>query len=337
MVVRYSGGQQAGHTVCYNGIRHVFSNFGSGSLRGLPTYWSEHCTVDPVGIINELNVLTKQGINPILYIDGNAPVTTPYDKYDNQESYSQCQNGTCGVGVGSTYQREADWFSLTFNDLFYPKVMEHKLHQIKTLYYDRKTSFEELEFEVAMNLIRKSANVKLVHKIPQTDNLIFEGSQGLLLDQHYGFFPNVTRSNTGTTNIVGMGFSPDLYLITRAYQTRHGNGYMTNEDIPHGIISDPNETNQSHEFQGEFRRSILDLDLLLYGISKDTYIRENIHNSTLVITCLDHLIPNNEYRLTYNGKVFSYQGEYSFICAINHALGVGKVLTNRTPYSNIIR
>src|SRR5574343_932195 len=78
LVVRYSGGQQAGHTVCLNGIRHVFSNFGSGSLRGLPTYWSEHCTVDPVGIMNELNILTEQGINPILYIDGNAPVTTPY-------------------------------------------------------------------------------------------------------------------------------------------------------------------------------------------------------------------------------------------------------------------
>ena len=57
LVVRFSGGQQAGHTVVYNGMRHTFSNFGSGTLRGAPTFWSKYCTMDPIGIKNEHSVL----------------------------------------------------------------------------------------------------------------------------------------------------------------------------------------------------------------------------------------------------------------------------------------
>src|SRR5690606_12238557 len=79
IVVRFSGGHQAGHTVVLNGVRHVFSNFGSGTLRGAPTYWAKYCTVNPIGIINELDSLIKKGITPKLYIDEKCPITTPYD------------------------------------------------------------------------------------------------------------------------------------------------------------------------------------------------------------------------------------------------------------------
>jgi adenylosuccinate synthase len=57
LVIRFCGGQQAGHTVAANGLRHVFSNFGAGTLRGVPTYFSRFCTIDPVGMINELNAV----------------------------------------------------------------------------------------------------------------------------------------------------------------------------------------------------------------------------------------------------------------------------------------
>jgi adenylosuccinate synthase len=64
MVVRFSGGHQAGHTVEYKNKRHVFANFGSGSLRGNPTYWSKHCTVEPLGLFNELDILNRRGVLP---------------------------------------------------------------------------------------------------------------------------------------------------------------------------------------------------------------------------------------------------------------------------------
>jgi adenylosuccinate synthase len=62
IVIRYSGGQQAGHTVMYNGVKHIHSNFGSGSLRGVPTYFSEHTTIYPVTIARELKVLKGKGV-----------------------------------------------------------------------------------------------------------------------------------------------------------------------------------------------------------------------------------------------------------------------------------
>jgi adenylosuccinate synthase len=68
-VIRFSGGHQAGHTVVTDDTRHVFSNFGSGTLRGVPTYWSKFCTVEPIGLLNELDALKIKGYNPILYID----------------------------------------------------------------------------------------------------------------------------------------------------------------------------------------------------------------------------------------------------------------------------
>jgi len=101
-------------------------------------------------------------------------------------------------------------------------------------------------------------------------------------------------------NIASMDDNIHVYLVTRAYQTRHGNGIMTNENIPHNILIDTNETNITNEYQGIFKRSLLDLDLLLYAIDKDDYIR-NAVNKTLVITCLDHI--ENEYRFTLDGNI----------------------------------
>ena len=84
LVIRFSGGQQAGHHVVLpDGPEHVFSNFGSGTLQGIPTYWSKYCTVDPVGILNELDILKDKGVEPKLYIDSFCPVTTPYEKTFN--------------------------------------------------------------------------------------------------------------------------------------------------------------------------------------------------------------------------------------------------------------
>ncbi len=67
IVVRFSGGQQAGHTVYKDRkVSHVFSNFGSGSFRKVPTFWSRFCTMDPVGILNELSILKTKNVNPLL-------------------------------------------------------------------------------------------------------------------------------------------------------------------------------------------------------------------------------------------------------------------------------
>ncbi|MCI5224910.1 MAG: adenylosuccinate synthase, partial [Candidatus Electrothrix sp. AR4] len=235
LVIRFSGGQQAGHTVVVgDGLRHVFSNFGSGTLQGAPSFFSKFCTVEPVGIINELEALLEKGVEPKLFIDARCPVTTPYDITYNQR---HCPHGSCGVGVGATVNREERYYSLTFADLFYPWVLKTRLEQIKTFYRDGA----DVSDVALNNFLECCAIVTDSSLIQQTDGLpvgsysdhIYEGSQGLLLDPHYGFFPYVTRSNTGTTNVVSLSGKNDIeiYLVTRAYQTRHGKGPMSNEAL----------------------------------------------------------------------------------------------------------
>lgn len=209
LVVRFSGGQQAGHTVVHNGIRHVFSNFGSGTLRGVSTYWSKFCTVDPIGIVNELTDLIKKGLDPFLMIDSKCPVTTPYDARYNQ--IVDESNGTCGVGVGSTIKREEDHYSLTFGDIYNPWILNNKLDSIKNYYVTLKLDLTR--FMECIDIIKNDdTHIRCLYNIPTGYDYIYEGSQGLLLDKNIGFFPNVTRSNTGSKNILSIFGAPFIWL-----------------------------------------------------------------------------------------------------------------------------
>ncbi len=325
LVVRYSGGQQAGHTVVKNEVRHIFSNFGSGSLNGNSTYWSNHCTVDPIGINNELQVLGSKECRPILYIDPKCPITTPYDKLFNQ--FVSKVHGTVGVGVGATWQREEDFYSLLAEDLYYPSIVEMKLKLIKRYY--QLDDIDLSYFMESIEVIKNYAHIT-ISSCP-ISQLIYEGSQGLLLDPKIGFFPHVTRSRTGTANIDPDDF-PHLYAVTRAYQTRHGIGPMTNEEIPHTISKNPLETNVYNEYQGELRISLLDLDLLEYGIEKDLMLR--MHRNTLVITCLDHI--NSDLRLTYRSKIHKFKTQRDFVLMVNDILMFDQVLISRSDKSEQI-
>ena len=320
LCVRFSGGQQAGHRVVVGKIDHVFSNFGSGTLQGVPTYWSKYCTIDPIGILNELDVLKSKGIKPILYLDSHCPVTTPFDKHVNK--YNDCihQHGTCGVGVGQTWQREKDRYSLMVYDLQHPWILKEKLKLLTDNYYTEIKNKESLTeyFLYDCSELLRSVYICNYPDMLKYKRILFEGSQGLLLDQNFGFFPHVTRSNTGLKNVVEMlnGEIPKVWLVTRAYQTRHGNGPMSNESILFSI-NNHHEHNRDNKFQGRFRISPLDLDLLKYAIGKDEYIIRAKKN--LVITCLDVM---EEYILTINGKIFRYETEDRFIETIAMHLGI---------------
>lgn len=332
LVVRFSGGHQAGHTVNCNGVRHVFSNFGSGTIRGIPTYWSKFCTIDPVGIIREMEILKQQNISPTLFIDQDCPIVTPYDKFKNQIEAIHNENGSCGVGFGTTIEREENLCSFTFGDLMkYPEVAAIKF-QLVGRYYKWIADNNDLEeFKSCCDKLRESPNVKIPDRDAINDgydNYIFEGSQGLLLDKDIGFFPHVTRGNTGTKNLLRIASLPELYLVTRAYQTRHGNGPMTNEGAGHNIKIDTQETNQTNTYQGPFRRSVLDLDLLLYGMEKDEGI--NRLDKNLVITCLDHVVGN--WKFTLGGKLNVCSSEDVFVDKIKTALGIhGEAIRFSSP------
>ncbi|WP_417908826.1 adenylosuccinate synthetase [Candidatus Electronema sp. PJ] len=323
LVIRFSGGQQAGHTVVAQGLRHVFSNFGSGTLQGAVSYFSRFCTIEPIGLCNELAALLAKGVQPLLYIDAQCPVTTPYDIARNRQHHP---HGSCGVGVGDTINREEQHYSLTFADLFSPWILATRLDLLRTFFYKEYAEASVDAFLDCCKQIVNSPYIRKTHGLPLGfSNHIYEGSQGLLLDQHVGFFPYVTRANTGTTNAVALYGSTELevYLVTRAYQTRHGDGPMSNEHLPHNIKANPQETNICNSYQGEFRRSLLDVSLLEYAISRDELIRTS-QQRHLVITCLDHV--RDEYRFTWQGRIICCANAAEFVSRIAGKLGFSSVL-----------
>jgi len=324
LVVRFSGGHQVGHTVAIGAfLRHVFSNFGSGTLLGVPTYWSEYCTLSPTGILKEGNALRGMGIEPKLFINANAMITTPFDILQNRSLEEKNNHGSVGVGFGTTIQRNEDHFHLYARDLLYPKIRDEKLRLIINTYYklnfDPKAEHQHAvtkrlynDFLIACDDLveRYDIDDDFLKFVNDDYELIFEGSQGIMLDTNYGFFPHVTRSNTTSMNAIELiekyklpAFSDaTTYYITRAYQTRHGNGHMTNEGLDTNYIKEnPNETNLEG-FQGEFRKSVLDMDLLKYAISCDRYHNpDSFTKKKLVITCLDQ-VPDN-IPVTVNGNL----------------------------------
>lgn len=321
--VRFSGGHQVGHTVVSKekGVRHVFSNFGSATLRGKVTYWSKGCTVCPVGLTKEASVLRGKGVEPGILINAECPVVTPMDRDANRSSERKRANGSCGVGFGATLQREEDFYSLRFVDLFYPEVLRERLRNIAG-YYGR--SLDEVEgmdgFMESCEEVVKAWWARMVEgEQDLSGGCIFEGSQGMLLDQNRGFFPNVTRSNTGSDNVPVPADEVEWFLVTRAYQTRHGKGFMTNEDKPHNIEANPEETNVTNEWQGEFRRSLLDVSLLQYAMRRDERIR-NAKCRNLVVTCMDHV--ENEHRFVYKGEVVTCSSAEKFVAGVSALLGI---------------
>ncbi len=241
-----------------------------------------------------------------------------------------------GVGFFETLRREQNHFSIKALDLKYPEVLYTKLDMLDKYYY-RISNNSQIslkndiqEFKDACQWIVDCENTVIVTGPEFESKLIYEGSQGLLLDQDIGFFPHCTPSNVGSKYFVDNNIETEYFLVTRAYQTRHGNGPMT----IHGDfkpLNNPNETNASDGYQGKFRKSMLDLDLISYGIRKDGGF--NNKNSTIVITCLEHM---PKFVFWYKDREMEFTTKEEFCQAITKKLGFSKyVMCENHNFSDI--
>ena len=303
LVVRFNGGHQVGHTVRVGDLLHAFSNFGSGSLQNVPTYWTEYCTVNPVAVIKEGLALLEKGIIPKVYYNANAMVTTPFDIVRNINEDLGKGHGTVGVGFGNTVKRTEEHYRLYVRDLLFPAIRDAKLKNIMN-YYGYTTPLNakmQQHYDTFVDSCTKFVEkYDVVENYKQLDkfgcDLIFEGGQGILLDMEYGFFPHVTRSYTTSRNAVEFirnngltDKSIETYYVSRTYQTRHGNGPMTNEGMDISYITpNPIETNVDTGYQGVFRKSVLDYDLLKYALRCDLHHNPD-SKKMIVFTCLDQV------------------------------------------------
>lgn len=327
-VVRFSGGPQAAHRIVLpDGPEHIFSSYGSGTLRGIPTVLTKEVLVNPIALLNEFDVLlTKCETKPQLYINRQCPIITPYDIAWNRQSKER-SNGTCGSGIFATVRRERAGCHFWFEDLYSGRrIIRMKLEQVARFYrkMKRPPDHDKMFLDTCDEMLEREAAYINHGRMYQLR--IYEGSQGLLLDQNYGFFPHVTPSNTGFTNIP-QSARDEVFLVTRAYQTRHGNGPMS-PIIENKIKNEPNEKNFKNEYQGEFRKTLLDLDLLLYAMEKDPNIRV-MSRRHLFMTCMDHV--EEERRMFYDGNMFEAGDESNFWMKVHNVLGTKDVFTSRGP------
>lgn len=293
VVIRFSGGQQAAHTVMIDNQKHVHSSFASGALRGLPSYFTEHCTIHPTFLLNEQEELkTKQG-NIDLHIHPLAKVTTPFDVWQNRTNARNLEHGTCGKGVGATMKRNESPYKLLAIDLIAPREM--LIEKLKNIayYYGFTEEQGREDLHTFLDAIDK-INWKIddYTYLNSFNHLIFEGSQGILLDMDHGVFPHVTYASTTSKNAYEVCKflkieEIEMYYVTRAYATRHGNGWMSNEKQIH-LKNNEEETCTFNEFQKDLRFGELDYDLLNYALQLDgAYIAST--KKHLVVTCLDQL------------------------------------------------
>jgi adenylosuccinate synthase len=143
------------------------------------------------------------------------------------------------------------------------------------------------------------------------DNLIFEGSQGIMLDMNHGIFPNVTYANTTSKNAIEISKKLnikdiEIYYVTRCYQTRHGIGWMSGKDLM-GEVNNPDETNVLGEWQGEFRIKEIDYDLLNYAIGIDNIYSGGLPKN-LVVTCLDQ---RTNFKFEYHKLVVNFNNIFN--------------------------
>lgn len=359
LVVRMNGGAQAGHTVATpDGQRHVFSHFGSGSFAGASTLLSRFFVCNPLLFVKEQGVLAGKSVRPEVYADARAAVTTPYDMMINQiaeETRGNGRHGSCGVGFGETIERHGHAeYALSCADLQDKAALTNKLRSIRDLWVPARLAalgIASLSEQWQARISGDGAMQKFLDdtefflqetKIVSGDflaktgkHIVFEGAQGLLLDQERGWFPHVTRSHTGVRNALALAAEGAIdglkvFYATRAYTTRHGAGPLPHEQagLPYPRIVD--QTNVPNPYQGTLRFAWLDADLLAKTILQD--LADNTSGIRLeyglAVSCLDQI--EGEAVFVDKGNLQKAAPE-AFLAALKSRTGAGFLLGSTGP------
>lgn len=309
VVVRFNGGAQAGHTVVTpEGDRHVFGHFGSGTLLGVPTFLSQFFVCNPILFFKEWDQLIALGLRPIIYAHPQCLVTTFADMMINQtleEKRGKDRHGSVGVGFNETIERsQIAELKITMADLWnQPARLPGLIAEICERYakFRTGTSIDEPKMcEVFLKCCEAFAERIHPAGIGHCRDPIFEGAQGLLLDQsNKEFFPHLTRSNTGMKNVRALCAAAGItdvetYYVSRTYLTRHGAGPLPAEDPKMKFRDD---TNVPHDWQGTMRFAPLDTSSLAKRCAAD----HGGEGFKAVLTHCDQLAPSCKADLYVDG------------------------------------
>lgn len=295
-VVRFNGGAQAGHNVVTtDGRHHTFAQFGSGTFTpGVRTHLSRFVLVDPLALAAEATHLTAVGVPDALArltVDRDALLVTPYHRAANQVrelARGQDRHGSCGMGIGEAarYALAHPGDAPRVADCATPRVLARKLAALR----DRLTSdLDPLApkpsaaqssasppiadlcdaygaFAAAVPLVDSGYLTRVLRR----GRVVFEGAQGVLLDEWRGFHPYTTWSTTTFANAetllaeAGLRAQAAVRLgVVRTYMTRHGPGPFVTEDP---TLERPEPDNRDGRWQGVFRTGHFDAVAYRYAV-----------------------------------------------------------------------
>lgn len=253
VVVRSSGGHNAGHTVVVGNTKYVLHLIPSGIIhKDKLNIIGNGVVIAPDALIEEMEGLKKQGISfeGRFFISKRAHVIMPYHKTIDilrEELKGKKKIGTTGRGIGPTYADKAARSGIRICDLYEPEVFREKLEQnvrevnylLEHLYKHDKMDADKIydQYMQYADVIKPyvTETAYLVNKLyDEGKKIMMEGAQGVLLDVDFGTFPYVTSSNsTAGGACTGTGLSPmkidNIVGVTKAYSTRVGSGPFPTE------------------------------------------------------------------------------------------------------------
>lgn len=259
VIVRYQGGDNAGHTVVEDGTEYKLSLVPSGAVQGKIGVLGNGCVVNPSTLFEEIDGLRERGLDPDVRVARRAHVILPYHKVldgieEEAKSGSDLAAGTTKRGIGPTYEDKAGRRGIRVGDLLDPSVLRERLEyvvpqkralaedvfgvdtgeefDIASLYEQYRRFGERLQEEN----MTVNAGEFLNDRLEDGQNLMFEGAQGTAIDIDHGIYPFVTSSNpTAGYAATGSGVGPtvigqgDVIGIVKAYLSRVGTGPLPTE------------------------------------------------------------------------------------------------------------
>lgn len=228
-VIRFSGGANAGHTIVYQGKRYAFHLLPSGILhRNTKVFLGPGMVIDPQQLVKELAQLSENNVNwkERIFISERAHIVLPsYKKQDkNLEKKRKYKLGTTLKGIGIAYSQKALRVSARVVDVFNIENTEI------VKYSDRKflDKYKEVFTKLMIN-----HNV-ILDNISEKEHILYEGSQGVLLDSDIGTYPYVTSGQTSLNGIYSCGTPRGASLdhvlgIAKIYNSRVGDGPFPTE------------------------------------------------------------------------------------------------------------
>ncbi|MER7770181.1 adenylosuccinate synthase [Kitasatospora sp. NPDC096140] len=251
-VVRYQGGNNAGHTVVIGDQKYALHLLPSGILSpNVTPVIGNGVVIDPAVLLSELAGLNERGIDTSkLLVSGNAHLITPYhrtlDKV-TERFLGKRRIGTTGRGIGPTYADKINRVGIRVQDLFDESILRQKIeaalhdkNQILVKLYNRRTIPADLVVEEYLGYAEKikpflaDTTLVLDEALKANKVVLLEGGQGTLLDVDHGTYPFVTSSNpTAGGACTGAGIGPTkidrVIGILKAYTTRVGSGPFPTE------------------------------------------------------------------------------------------------------------